>query len=505
MFGRDLASMAGSERRMLIARSPGLLCLIVLGAGMTARAAAQSRPLERISPNVLNEKIERSHWLDPGMFDLRGVDPEQLFKQELNRIHAREILDGYKNEKGNPAQKLDALIQNDPGSVQDFLKGFHFQDLPKGLQERFEGREKELEEFIHSLKLEDLQKYAGAVERMGSTLAPGASPDTLPPDNRPPASEPGPLPAPDQNATPPGAADPSLPATDSEDQKVTSALGQWLLKTAERFKELDPSLRDSPALHQALRELSRKIEGSDERWKELDRKANALADKWTSLGQALPLNRLWPEKGLAWTQKLMPRSLPNWKLPELGAHSNRGARFTGPRGGMPTLSEETSWAALWTLAILAGLGLIFWKFWTGSAAGRRGGTAGWELGPWPVQPSAVRTRDELIRAFEYLSVLRLGPAARHWHHWAIASALGRSPSPYPLPLPSGGEGRVRGSGNTAPSSRRGEAFAELCRSAEQLALLYERARYAPPDEPLPEAVMATARRDLCLLAGVPVS
>ena len=42
-------------------------------------------------------------------------------------------------------------------------------------------------------------------------------------------------------------------------------------------------------------------------------------------------------------------------------------------------------------------------------------------------------------------------------------------------------------------------------AAEQLASLYERARYAPPGEPLPEAALATARRDLCLLAGVPAA
>jgi hypothetical protein len=487
MFERALASMAGLQRRMLNAPSPALLCVLVLVAGPAGRAAAQSRPLEKIPTDVLNDRIERSHWLDSRRFGLPGVDPEQLFQQELNRIHAREILDGYKNEKGSPAQKLGSLLQQNPDFVQKLLKGFHFQDMPKDLRERFEGREKEVEEFIHSLKLEDLRKYAGAGEPLGSGPAPEASPNTPPTDGRSPASEPGSSPAPDKNASPPEAVDPSLPATDNEDPKVSSALGQWLLKTAEHFKELDPSLRDSPALHRALRELSRKIEGSDERWKALDRQANAFADKWASLSHALPLDHLWPEKGLAWTQKLMPRSLPSWKLPEFRPPSGRGAQLTLPHGGMPALGEANGWGALWMLAVFASLGLILWKFWTRSAGDGGGGAEGWQLGPWPVPPNAVRTRAELIRAFEYLSVLRLGPAARHWHHWAIASALGRF------------------SPNTPPSSRRGEAFAELRRSAEQLALLYERARYAPPDEPLPEAVMATARRDLCVLAGVPVS
>jgi hypothetical protein len=35
-----------------------------------------------------------------------------------------------------------------------------------------------------------------------------------------------------------------------------------------------------------------------------------------------------------------------------------------------------------------------------------------------------------------------------------------------------------------------------------LARLYERARYAPEAEPLTQQDLATARRDLCMLAGV---
>jgi len=116
-----------------------------------------------------------------------------------------------------------------------------------------------------------------------------------------------------------------------------------------------------------------------------------------------------------------------------------------------------------------------------------GGTATWKLGPWPIHPTAVQTREELIRAFEYLSVLLLGPAARHWHHLAIAASLGRS------------------SGATVSARRWGDGSAERRQAAQQLATLYERARYAPPAEPLPEAALATARRDLCLLAGVHLS
>ena len=96
---------------------------------------------------------------------------------------------------------------------------------------------------------------------------------------------------------------------------------------------------------------------------------------------------------------------------------------------------------------------------------------GWQLGPWPVDPQRIASRGDLVRAFEYLACLLLGPDARHRHHRALAEQIAaRNPTP---------------ARQTA---------------AADLGLLYEQARYAPPDEPLPEACLAAARRDLSLLA-----
>jgi hypothetical protein len=102
--------------------------------------------------------------------------------------------------------------------------------------------------------------------------------------------------------------------------------------------------------------------------------------------------------------------------------------------------------------------------------------AGRKLGPWPVDPSAVRTREQFIKAFEYLSVFGLGPSARNWNHRQIARGLGASST-------------------RSPNDQRRNA-------AESLALLYEQARYAPQDRPLLDSELATARRDLSFLAGV---
>jgi hypothetical protein len=92
------------------------------------------------------------------------------------------------------------------------------------------------------------------------------------------------------------------------------------------------------------------------------------------------------------------------------------------------------------------------------------------LGGWPVDPRKVSTRAEVVKAFEFLSLLRLGLDVRTWNHLDIATALGREARDRP--------------------------------AAECLAQVYEFARYTPDDERLSEAKMVAARRDLCLLAGL---
>src|SRR5262249_26192850 len=105
----------------------------------------------------------------------------------------------------------------------------------------------------------------------------------------------------------------------------------------------------------------------------------------------------------------------------------------------------------------------------------RGATARrWRIGPWPVLPQAVHTREELVRAFEHLALLCLGPTARHWNHREIAERLSAESADPQTIRPIAGN----------------------------LADAYEWPRYAPADEPLPEDNILLARRDLCFLAGV---
>src|SRR5262249_28418673 len=143
---------------------------------------------------------------------------------------------------------------------------------------------------------------------------------------------------------------------------------------------------------------------------------------------------------------------------------------------VPAGDGFSKYQTLLMAALLALVAFALMKLARGSWGLSSSASQNFRLGPWPVPPSLIPTREDLIQAFEYLSVLRLGPKARTWNHQDIARRL---------PL------EVKSPGNL-----------NCNQAAKRLAMVYEQARYAPLSDPLPEADLAAARNDLCLLAGV---
>ncbi len=125
---------------------------------------------------------------------------------------------------------------------------------------------------------------------------------------------------------------------------------------------------------------------------------------------------------------------------------------------------------IWFLAAFA-LALVAWSVYQRTASRRSDPVARPEtLGPWPVAPESVGSPVDLIHAFEYLSLLKLGTKSRTWNHRTIAHELG---------------------GKEASSQQ----------MARHLALLYEQARYAPRAAGLSPAALDVAQRELVSLAS----
>jgi hypothetical protein len=162
------------------------------------------------------------------------------------------------------------------------------------------------------------------------------------------------------------------------------------------------------------------------------------------------------------------RSAMNWKWPSWSSDPLPRMGRPNLAAGVPTLPSMSidQWQIIAMLLLLSLIGVLVYLAWsrhTAEAAARAG------IGPWPIDPRRITTPQQLIVAFEYLGVAIAGPAARSWHHQAIATAI---------------------AGDDATLRSRAASLADA----------YAWARYAPND--LPPERLAPAVRSLCDLAGV---
>jgi hypothetical protein len=136
--------------------------------------------------------------------------------------------------------------------------------------------------------------------------------------------------------------------------------------------------------------------------------------------------------------------------------------------------RSASWSDLILVALLITAGIALTQL--GLRVGRVWPTSAEKpLGPWPVLPENVSTGADLVRAFEYLAVLRLGPTARMNNHVSRAANLAALP--------------------TLDSE-------QLDDSVWFLTELYELARYAPENLTLSPELVLRVRRELAYVAGV---
>jgi hypothetical protein len=295
--------------------------------------------------------------------------------------------------------------------------------------------------------------------------------------NRPPAERPSdavPVPRPNTNTKRP------------DSGRKINQLAQRLQEYVKTFQQRASAIGQSSAFQRAASGFARLAQGEGLRKPRTGGTSASLPSPAGGNGPSAPrgdfrldqvgtsLGNLLPFKG-----SFSLPSLPGFKwpfgsssgsLPSVGGVPSLG----GLSGGTPQL-----WGGLLWLIAAGILAATLWRLfaWRSDVRQRRRQGDGWSLGPWPVNPAAVRTREDLIKAFEHLSLLLLGRPAQSWNHRQIADGMGQSPA--------------------SDGSRH--------RVANELAGLYEVVRYAPPEGPLTETDLAAARRDLCYLAGVSVA
>jgi len=436
---------------------------VLLSACVCCAAAAAQRPShtfddsDTVDPVLLAARLGQT--ADRGevdeVVDLIRKHPELL---KVDRETADKVRDKLEH---NPQlrQELREFVEK---KFQD--PAFRKEVLDAAREHRLQDRE--IDAFRGTLRLPDQPPRSNP----GSTGDPSGTQDKrTPPDHTPITKQPpdkgstGDPQVPRQGATgrdrqPSGGRDnPSRRSeADAPDRKAGEAAeDDWRRRGARRMTEWlsgqeGNDLRNSPVVRNMVGRL-------------VD--AARLGGRGTPVGAGL--DRL-PSLG----RSLVPGALKG-RSPALpgGASVPPAPSLGGPRTpSVPGGPSGAGGALLWAAA----LGVVALLAWRALARARRAGRdePQWQLGPWPVRPEDVASRGDLVRAFEYLACLLLGPKALTRHHLELAAELG----------------------DTAGTERRA--------AARRLAGLYEQARYAPPAEPLADAELADARHDLAALAGV---
>jgi hypothetical protein len=276
----------------------------------------------------------------------------------------------------------------------------------------------------------------------------------------------------------------------------TGSGGQTTEKQQELAQRLMKWLGGSPAMRQALRDLGRHLGEEDPRWQRLSSGIETMKERWGRWGQMLELDRLGDEDGRSWLARRFADSIPQFSWPSWEPPS-AGPLLNDEIGSRSLPGVSGPWLLFASLAGAIAAAIAGWAFLARSRRLLEGREhPDWKLGPWPVNPREVLSRREMVLAFEYLSLLNLGPDARNWNHRVIATRLAEEKILK----------KHRAIGVSEPTRSKPVEMQPVNDPLHQLvvgelASVYEQARYAPPGDTLSEASLESARRNFCLLAG----
>jgi hypothetical protein len=401
---------------------------------------------------------------------------EQLKKQRLDlRIH---------QDTGLRPEDLDRL-KKDPDKLIELLKKSGLKpDMIEMIEKNRALLDMGIEGAKERLKQEKESGESGAAPEQNPAQQQPEPPlkdpqrnqqEALAPEQKAPATD-----VQFQKQDPVGGTDPAgqagapgrLTPDDSGDaQTPRLPVGDKLQSWAEKLLA-NSQLSGSPAMQKAFQSLAKSSIGTeDPKWRKLAEAGGQFRDQLSGWGKSVKLDRLWPAGGFNLPDIITPEKVPQMSSPTW--LSRVAGDSSLPRFGTPDASAGNILTVLAWIVGIAAAAMCLRQFWLRTEESRQERRRVQALRrAWPVDPASVKSREDLIRAFEHLALTNLGVNAKTWNHLAIAAGLGKSADPL----------------------RRNAALS--------LTDTYEQARYAPAEEPLPGELIVEARHHLSVLAGV---
>lgn len=277
-----------------------------------------------------------------------------------------------------------------------------------------------------------------------------------------------------------GGANPEIPKGMEPPKIDPSAVDPWKVPTPEAknpyadnewVKWMEKNFGDSPAAQDAVKDLVNSLQKGDLKgmFDDVPELKNSGWKNFADWGKSNGLdlsNVKPPDVSTSKSGPTIGGSSGGSSWPSGGSGSGGGS-YGG--GGVGLGGGGTALAVIAGVAGALFLALLLFRRWKLDQARRAAQGAG---GPNGFDYDSVRTREELVRAFDHVSLNQIGEDARSWNHRVIADQFAEVKPAHAVP-------------------------------AVELAGLYERARYAPSDEDLSAGDFADARRDLRAIAETP--
>ena len=369
----------------------------------------------------------------------KDIDPKTLkdFMDKVGKMQGKQPDQKQIEDllKSNPKFQDPAFLQQ----LQEMAKSPNF---PNNLQQKLNPPQSGPPQPLPANKEELAEKFKKVLE--------GANPQ-----HGPDTPELGPKPG-------EGPGDPKLPDPGLENFPKPDPTEQEWAKWAHKH------FGDSPAVQDAIKDLASSIDGPDGKGLFGD-----LPELQGDLFKDLDLKGSVGEGFKIRPPDLDTGGLTGPKIGETGSGpilgGGGGSSISG--GGAPDVGAGGG-TALAVIAGIAGaifLAILLLRKWQMQ---REAARAGLHATTGPLDFSGVRTREQLVAAFDTVSLDQIGDDARAWNHRVIADQIG-------------------------------DARPAVAEPAAELGRMYEVARYAPPDEDLPPTDYVEARKDLSVIAGVP--